>query len=200
MFAEKKVFVLASMFFMVAQPVRAELPSNAEGIELPVPINSNDIVEVGERIAQENCQTAACQSFEVFAWVYTANKDDRGMHGTFVVTSEEQLEIERRAGREIDAHLAKHKTIWPDICRTVQAVVARAEFGERSYSGIASFYSGGIAAFGLDIARRLTSSKLDCLGAVDKLIPPGRYRTQERYYAHMYCVADRSRLCGRLKD
>jgi hypothetical protein len=101
-------------------------------------------------------------------------------------------EVFRLAGREIDVILAKHRKIWPDICRIAQAVVARADSSETSYSNI--------GAFSLDIARRLTHPGLDCLGAVDKLIPPGTYRTTARHYAHLYCVADRSRLCVRLKD
>ena len=77
MFANSKVFVLAAIVFLSAQPVRAELPPSPEGIELPAPIDTNDIFEIDERIEQENCQTPACQSFDVFSWVYIANEQGR---------------------------------------------------------------------------------------------------------------------------
>ncbi len=141
----------------------------------------------------DHCRTNACIGFNRAVTAYILNENGRASPGTTYGSREPLSQEERfyKTGQELNRFLRANRRYWPDICHAVLAIVARDDTREKAYSSL--------GAFSFDIARRITHKGFDCLGDVDKLVPPSEYRDLTLYYAHLYCIYDRARGCERLE-
>ncbi len=97
----------------------------------------------------------------------------------------------RQGGARIDAVLTKNRAFWPEICDAVATIAGHDDFSEA--------HTTSIAAWSLDIGRRITHPGLDCLGEVKKRLPPSEHRDVAMKEAYGYCIVEPHASCGRLK-
>ena len=142
-----------------------------DGFVLPNPTSFDKLISINREIAQEHCQTRACKGYSIAIEAYDVSRENRGTGGNVWFGSPPPWQtLYRQGGAKIDAVLYKHanRPFWPEICGAVVAIGQHDDFRQD--------HTTSIAAWSLDIARRITRPGTDCLGEVLKRLPPSPHR------------------------
>lgn len=174
-------------------------PSLAEttglsGISVPDKLDVADIYAIHQQIVMAKCTTDHSK-----AWGYTAvgfDRFDRAIShpGTNVWLGrpKDEMPTYHREGSEaLKKLLNPVKPIFPAICEDLVFIARR--------DGQNNQHSLQLASMTFELARRISSTKLDCLGQILPLITNAEYRVYALGEAYDFCIDDRTQDCRRLK-
>lgn len=190
-----------SFFSCAAQAERLDridtpMQLDAPDKELPDPVHYSDLLSLSRRLWLAGCRTRTCTIWFTTAGLYYDSYIGRGPQGSDCMLGlrrcpDKYRLTSKRLNREINAHPA-----WrPQICDAIAAVAARDD-------GTAAQTHPDFGAHTLDLARRLTTSKLACVTTVWRAFRPGPYREEALALATSLCHDERAsaRECARLRD
>ena len=192
----KLLFVVMVLASSVPSPAFSQLPPVPEGYNDPPPVTYSDIIDIIDKMKANNCQTPDCLGFEEADSLIILSHGGRKSAGTIYGDAGPPPEeyFRARKGHELDKEIRAHRNIAPEICKAITAIGARYDFEKESFSSI--------AAYSLDLARRLNGPGLDCFSQVFAAMPPSKIRDETVIEAYIYCAhSDELPLrCARLKQ
>ena len=178
----------------LASPAHVQLPPLPDGYELENPTSMGDLGRVGRSIIQNKCKTVQCHGLDEAISLFEESYGGWKIPSMARVSEDVDTNIAPEKGRELDTEIRKIRDIHPAVCDAIVAIAARDDYHENTPSDIATH--------SLDLARRLTSPKLDCFGKVYAVMPPSKHREDAVYDAYeFYCLnAHEGNRCNRLKS
>ena len=192
----KFLFLMMVLTSSMPSPAFAQLPPVPEGYNSPPPITFDDLIGAIDKMKSNNCQTPDCLGFEEADSLIIMSRFGRKSAGTIYGDAGPPPEeyFYARKGHELDKEIRVHRSIAPEICKAITAIGARYDFKKESYSSV--------AAYSLDLARRLNGPGLDCFSQVFAAMPPSKIRDESVIEAYNYCAySDELPLrCARLKQ